>query len=79
MVQNLIMNPSRFADMASPELYSSSILVLYSNHLIQDEESASDNACEDSLPADSAIARALASAIAANSMLAQNVTTVRLV
>ena len=28
MVKNLIMNPSRLADMASPELYSSSILVL---------------------------------------------------
>ena len=29
MVKNLIMNPSRFLDMASPEFYSSSILVLY--------------------------------------------------
>ena len=29
MVKNLIMNPSHLADMASPEFYSSSILVLY--------------------------------------------------
>ena len=31
MVKNLIMNPSRLVDIASPEFYSSSILVLYSS------------------------------------------------